>query len=124
MLPLTYYDMLKYSTEKLVVGGQFLENGAVPGQVDQDGEDMLGYFLCIVSTRLYEARSIRNTRCARCMAYRVIQDENLEVFHGREPVGLEDGGLGCRIWDQIFERQFTDLGVWIGNEADELGSCQ
>lgn len=50
----------------------------------------------------------------------MVFDEELEVLYRLEAICLEDLGVRGRVRDQVLRCREADLGVGVGDEADEL----
>lgn len=75
---------------------------------------MLGYFLRCKKNGQHETCLVKR------LTYRMIFDEKLKIFDGLETIRLEDGRLGCRVRHQILCGGKANLGVGMGDEANEL----
>lgn len=51
----------------------------------------------------------------------MISNKEFQMFHWFQLFSLEDGRIRERVRDQILCRDGPDLGVWMGDEANELG---
>lgn len=53
-------------------------------------------------------------------AYRAILNKHFEVSDWQQIIGLEDGRLRRRKWNEVFNGDGSDLGIWAGDETHEL----
>lgn len=53
--------------------------------------------------------------------YLMIPNKEFKMFHRFQLFGLEDGRVRERVRNQVLCRNDSDLGVWVGDEANELG---
>lgn len=53
--------------------------------------------------------------------YLMIPNEEFQMLHWFELFSLEDGWVRQRVGNQVLCRDSSDLGVWMGDEANELG---
>lgn len=51
----------------------------------------------------------------------MISDKEFQMLHWFELFSLEDGWVRERVGNQVLCRDGSDLGVWMGDEANELG---
>lgn len=53
----------------------------------------------------------------------MIPNKEFQVLDWFKLFGLEDGWVRERIRDQVLYGNDSDLGVWMGDEANELPTC-
>lgn len=72
----------------------------------------------VYNTRIW----LHNRATSDDSTYLMVPNEKFQMLHWFKLFGLEDSRVRERVRDQVLYCDDSDLGVWMGDEAHELGS--